>query len=60
MSDNKSRQGKQDDLRVDSKDPSEIKYLHSQFPNKSKDEIEKAVRDKGPLRRDIEEHLRRG
>ncbi|MDP9041900.1 MAG: hypothetical protein M3N30_07950, partial [Bacteroidota bacterium] len=35
MSDNKSNTGQQDRIRVDSKDASEIEYLHRQFPKKT-------------------------
>ena len=59
MSDDKSKTGKQDDIRVDSNDASEVEYLHRQFPDKSHDEIKKAIREKGPYRKDIEEFLKR-
>jgi hypothetical protein len=59
MSDNKTKQGKQDDIRVDINDSSEVEYLHRQFPGKSHDEIKKAIREKGPLRKNIEEYLSR-
>jgi hypothetical protein len=57
MSDNKTKQGKQDDARVDINDSSEVEYLHQKFPRKSHDEIKKAIREKGPLRKDIEKQL---
>jgi len=57
MADNKSNIGKQDDIRVDKNDPSEVEYLHRQFPNKSHEEIKKAVEQYGPLRKDIENAL---
>ena len=57
MSDNKQKIGKQDDIRVDSNDASEVEYLHRQFPNKSHEEIKKAIKEKGPLRKDIIEYL---
>jgi hypothetical protein len=59
MSDDKNKTGKQDDIRVDSSDASEVEYLHQQFPNKSHDEIKKAIREKGPYRKDIEAFLQR-
>lgn len=59
MSDNKNKTGKPDDIRVDSNDASEVEYLHQQFPNKSHEEIKKAIQEKGPYRKDIEEYLRR-
>ena len=57
MADDKSKTGKQDDLRVDSNDPSEVEYLHRQFPNKSHEEIKTAIKNAGPLRKDIEAYL---
>ena len=53
MSDNKHNKGKQDDIRVDANDPSEVEYLHRQFPDKSHAEIKEAIRQAGPLRADI-------
>jgi hypothetical protein len=58
MSDNKTKTGKQDDIRVDSEDPSEVEYLHRQFPNKTHEEIKKAIKEKGPMRINIEQYLR--
>ena len=58
MSDNKDKQGRQDASRVDINDSSEVEYLHRQFPNKSHDEIKKAIKEKGPMRKEIEEYLR--
>lgn len=51
MSNNKQNKGKQDDIRVDMKDSSEVKYLHRQFPDKTHQEIKKAINDTGPFRR---------
>ncbi|MBO9563857.1 MAG: DUF3606 domain-containing protein [Niastella sp.] len=53
MADNKQNTGRQDDIRVDSNDPSEVEYLHRQFPDKSHEEIKKAIQAKGPIRKDI-------
>lgn len=57
MSDNKKNVGKQDDIRVDSNDASEVEYLHRKFPNFSHEEIKKAIKAAGPLRADIIEYL---
>jgi hypothetical protein len=43
MSDNKTNTGQQDRIRVDAKDPSEVEYLHRQFPNKTHQEIKDAI-----------------
>lgn len=59
MSDNKQNTGNQDDIRVDSNDPSEVEYLHRQFPDKTHEEIKKAIQAAGPLRADIIAYLQR-
>ncbi len=53
MSDNKQKTGKQDDIRVDVNDPSEVEYLHQQFPDRTHEEIKKAIQAAGPMRADI-------
>lgn len=58
MSDNKSNTGRQDDIRVDINDSSEVEYLHRQFPGKTHEQIKEAIKAKGPLRKDIEAYLR--
>jgi hypothetical protein len=58
MSDDKTNRGRQDDLRVDINDKSEVEYLHSQFPNKSHEEVVDAIRRYGPMREDIVKELR--
>ncbi|MDF2191281.1 DUF3606 domain-containing protein [Paraflavitalea sp. CAU 1676] len=60
MPDNKMNTGKQDDIRVDSKDPSEIEYLHQQYPSKTHEEIVEAIQKAGPMRSDIIKYLERG
>ena len=60
MSDDKTNRGRQDDLRVDINDKSEVEYLHSQFPDKSHEEVVDAIRRYGPLRENIEKELREG
>lgn len=57
MSDNKQNIGKQDDIRVDANDPSEVEYLHQQFPDKTHEEIKKAIQVAGPMRVDIIAYL---
>jgi hypothetical protein len=59
MADNKQNVGKQDDIRVDINDASEVEYLHQQFPNKTHEQIKEAIKAKGPFRKDIMEYLRR-
>jgi len=57
MSDNKQNVGKQDDIRVDANDPSEVEYLHQRYPSFSHEQILEAVKQKGPLRKDIIAYL---
>ena len=58
MSDDKTNRGGQDRLRVDINDKSEVEHLHSQFPNKSHEEVVDAIRRYGPMREDIVKELR--
>ncbi len=57
MSDDKKNTSRQDAIRVDSQDPSEVEYLHSQHPDKTHEEIKDAIAKHGPMRKDIEAHL---
>jgi hypothetical protein len=59
MADDKMNTGKQDDLRVDINDPSEVEYVHQKFPQKTHEEVVDAIRKYGPMRKDIEEALGR-
>jgi hypothetical protein len=59
MADDKKNTGKQDDIRVDGNDPNEVEYLHRQFPSKTHEEVKQAVKQFGPLRKDIEAALKR-
>lgn len=59
MPDNKKDIGKQDDIRVDVDDASEVDYLHQQFPDKSHEEIKEAIKAAGPLRVNIIAYLQR-
>jgi Protein of unknown function (DUF3606) len=59
MPDNKKNTGKQDDIRVDSNDPSEVEYLHQQFPTMSHEQIKEAIEKAGPMRADIIRYLKR-
>jgi hypothetical protein len=58
MADDKNNRGTQDDIRVDRNDPSEVEYVHQKFPDKTHDEIREAIEKYGPMRADIERHLR--
>lgn len=49
MSDNKSYTGKQDRIRVDSNDPSEVEYLHSQYPGLRMNKLGKPLNGQVPI-----------
>ena len=57
MSDNKNLTGHQDRVLIDSKSPSEVEYVHKQFPDMKHDEILNAIKSKGPFRKDVMEYL---
>jgi hypothetical protein len=57
MADDKKNVGKQDDIRVDSQDPSEVEYLHQQFPSKTHQEIKDAIKKAGPMRNEVIKYL---
>jgi hypothetical protein len=57
MADDKSKQGKQDDIRVDPNDKNEVEYIHRQFPAKSYQDIVAAIKAAGPFRKDIVRYL---
>lgn len=57
MADNKSKKGKQDRSKVNSKEAYEVEYLHSQYPNLSHQAIYAAVRKAGPGRAAIKKYL---
>lgn len=59
MSDNKQNRGQEDRIRVDANDPSEVEYLHRQFPRLSHAHIKQAIEKAGPFREDIIQELKR-
>lgn len=58
MSDDKSKRSQQDRDRVDINDPSEVEYVHQQFPELEHQQIVEAIREKGPMRKAIMEYLK--
>lgn len=57
MSDNKKYRGIKDRNRVDQHDPSEVEWLHRQFPQLSHQTVQKAIHTAGPLRKNILQYL---
>lgn len=58
MSDNKHNTGVQDQIRIDINDPSEVEYVHAQFPELEHEQIVAAIKEKGPLRKAVMEYLK--
>ncbi len=57
MPGNKNLHDKRDSIKADSNDPSEVEYLHRQYPKKTHDEIKDTIKKYGPYRKDIERYL---
>jgi len=58
MSDNKNVRDGRDSSKIDSNDPSEIEYVHKQFPNLSHQQILEAIKEKGPSREAVMNYLK--
>jgi hypothetical protein len=58
MADSKQNVGQQDRLRIDLNDPSEIEYVHRQFPELKHEQVVEAIREKGPMREDVINYLK--
>ena len=58
MADNKTKVGQQDKIRIDASDPSEVEYVHRQFPHLQHQQVLDAVKEKGPLREDVIKFLK--
>ena len=58
MADDKNKTSMQDRIRVDANDPSEVEYVHQQFPSMSHEQIIEAIKSAGPLRADVMNYLK--
>ncbi len=58
MSDKKNMRDGRDRSKVDSRDKSEVEYLHSQFPKLSHLAVYGAIRAAGPVRKNIEAYIK--
>lgn len=58
MSDNKTNVGKQDRIRVSSKDPNEVEYVHRQFPSLTHEQVVEAIKRAGPFREEVMKYLK--
>lgn len=57
MSDSKQNVGQQDRIRIDANDPSEVEYVHRQYPHLSHQQVLEAILSKGPMREDVIKYL---
>jgi hypothetical protein len=57
MSDSKQNVGQQDRLRVDVNDPSEVEFVHQEYPKLSHAQVLEAICEKGPMRKDVYQYL---
>jgi hypothetical protein len=57
MSDDKSKQGTADDIRIDAKDASEVEYAAKQF-GVSPEKVRASIAKVGNLRADVEKDLK--
>jgi hypothetical protein len=58
MSDNKNITDKRDSSKIDLFDPSEVEYVHRQFPNLHHSQIVEAIKEKGPSREAVMNYLK--
>ena len=58
MSDNKNVRDGRDSSKIDVNDPSEVEYVHQQFPNLKHSQIVDAIKEKGPSREAVMNYLK--
>ncbi len=59
MPDNKRKQGKQDDARIDPKDPSEVGYAARKLHTNAQ-KIHEAIKEVGTSRKKVEKYVKDG
>lgn len=57
MADNKDIRDGRDNSKIDINDPSEIEYVHQQFPELTHTEVVEAIKTKGPSREAVMNYL---
>lgn len=58
MTDNKNIHDGRDNSKIDINDPSEVEYVHQQFPGLSHEQIVEAIKTKGPSREAVMNYLK--
>jgi len=58
MSDNKNVADKRDRTKIDMNDPSEVEYVHQQFPYLKHEQVVDAIKLKGPSREAVMAYLK--
>ncbi len=60
MADDKNVRDGRDRAKIDLNDPSEVEYIHQQFPGMSHQQIVDAIEAKGPSREAVMAYLEKG
>jgi hypothetical protein len=58
MADNKINVGQQDRVRIDANDPSEVEYVHRQYPHLRHEQVLEAIQKVGPDRETVIQYLK--
>jgi len=58
MADDKMNTGQQDRIRIDANDPSEVEYVHRQFPQLRHEQVLEAIMKVGPDREAVIQYLK--
>ncbi|MEO5892957.1 MAG: DUF3606 domain-containing protein [Ferruginibacter sp.] len=59
MSDNKKVTDKRDSVKIDMNDPSEVEYVHQQFPRLKHAQVVEVIKAKGPSRSAVMNYLKK-
>ena len=57
MADSKNLRDQRDASKIDLNDPSEVEYVHRQFPKLDHSQIVAAIKEKGPAREAVMSYL---
>jgi len=58
MADDKKNTGQQDRILIDANDPSEVEYVHRQFPQLRHEQVLEAIMKVGPDREAVIQYLK--
>jgi hypothetical protein len=58
MADDKGNMGQQDKIRIDANDPSELEYVHREFPHLRHEQVLEAIQKVGTDREAVIQYLK--